>query len=388
MRIAFLLLACFLFLPLSGQKKWERMAGKFDRHYDRTNFEAALKDASKILDYSLVNLDSTDSRYARSNYYMAKAYVGLSDPEEAKSYILSAYELMAPNLAYDGTMVEVCRLYGEIETQLGYHKSAAYLLSRALEISLELYGTESLSYLLSLYAMANLEMAMAQWDLMVGVLTEALQIHERNFPLDAKYAEFANYMGLLFMNSERFQEAILYFNKSIEVYSTPGLKEDLTCANAHNNLGLIFYYRSEFEDAAEHFELAGAIYQKLTEGYSESFMMLLSNRASLYFAWEKDEMLHVSYLALGEYLERHGVRTDLSYIQGVENMANFYAVDGNFEKSEVCFLRAIETRKKMDPVDQEGLQRTILSLVEVCEDFNHLKKASYYREMANGDTAF
>ena len=108
MRIAFLLLACFLFLPLSGQKKWERMAGKFDRHYDRSNFEAALKDAYKIQEYSQENLDSTDRWYALSKFYMAKAYVGLNDLEEAKPYILIAYELMAPNLAYDGTMAEVC----------------------------------------------------------------------------------------------------------------------------------------------------------------------------------------------------------------------------------------------------------------------------------------
>ena len=166
------------------------------------------------------------------------------------------------------------------------------------------------------------------------------------------------------------------------------MKEDLGCANAHNNLGLIFYYRSEFEDAAEHFELAGAIYQKLTVGYSESYMMLLSNRASLYSTWEREKMLEVSYLALGEYLDKYGVRRDLSYIQGVENMANFYAIDGNFEESEACFLRAIETRKKMDPVDQEGLKRCILSLVEICEDFKHPKKASYYREMAEGDAAY
>jgi len=388
MRFVVIILASFLFLPLSGQKKWERMAGKFDKHYSQSNFEAALKDANNILEYSMENLDSTNSQYALSYYYIAKAYQGLEDAEGAKPYIRKAYDLLAPNLAYDGTMAEVSRLYGEIETQLGYQRSAAYLLSKSLEISLELYGTESLSYLQSLYAMANLEMAMARWDHMVDVLTEALQIHERNFPLDQKYAVFANYMGLLFMNSERFQEAILYFGKSLEVYSTPGLKEDLNCANAHNNLGLIFYYQSEFADAAKHFELAGTIYQKLTNDYSESYMMLLSNRASLYSTREKEEMLEVSYLALGEYLDRYGVRRDLSYIQGLENMANFYAIDGNFEKSEAFFLRAIETRKKIDPVDQEGLQRCILSLVEICEDFKHPEKASFYMEMAKEEIPY
>ena len=335
------------------------MCGKFEKHFDRSDFAAALDDAIGILEYSRENYDSIDGRSALSNFYVARAYEAMGDPEIAKPYIKKSHALLVPNMAYDEFTVEVALLYGRIETELGFHKSAGYHLSNALEISLDLFGPESLSYLQTLYAMAELEMAMARWDQMISILTDALQIHERNFPLDHAYALYANYMGLLFMNSELMQEAILYLNKALAAYQgralnkdralkkDHALKKDLTCANANNNLGLILYYQSDFEDAALHFDEAASIYRKLTKGYSENYMMLLSNRASLYEGWGKVSLRESSYSELGEYLDLHAGRSDLPYIQGLENMAAFQASAGNFMEAESFYLRAIEARKGM-----------------------------------------
>jgi len=359
MRIAFVILVCFLFLPLSGQRKWERMCGKFDKHYARSDFAAALEDAFGILEFSRENYDSTDGRSALSNYYVARAYEAMGDPDIAKPYIKNSHALLVPNMAYDEFTVEVSLLYGKIETELGFHKSAGYHLSNALEISLDLFGSESLSYLQTLYAMAELEMAMARWDQMISILTDALQIHERNFPLDQAYALYANYMGLLFMNSELMQEAILYLSKALAAYQGRTLKKgralkkdrvlkkDLTCANANNNLGLILYYQSDFEEAALHFEEAASIYRKFCNGYSENYMMLLSNRASLYEGWGKVSLRESSYKELGEYLDLYAGRMDLPYIQGLENMAGFHASAGNFKEAEAFYLMATEARKGM-----------------------------------------
>ena len=96
MRIIVIVLACFCLLPLSGQKKWEKLTGKFDRHYHRPDFEAALDDALDLLAYSRENHDSTGERYALSNFYAAKAYEALGDPEEAKPYIKIAHRLLTP----------------------------------------------------------------------------------------------------------------------------------------------------------------------------------------------------------------------------------------------------------------------------------------------------
>ncbi len=376
-----LFLALVFMLPLSAQK-WERLNRRFSLHYEQSEYTKALGNALKMMEYSGEKLDSSDIRFTMSNYAVAKAYEGLGDPVSAREYIRFAYVQLAPNIAYDENMAEVARLYGKIETALGYHNAAELVLLDALEMSMELDGTESLSYLLSLYALADLKMAQAQWNEMVGILIAALQIHERNIPMDLNYTVYANYLGLLFMNSERNQEAVLYLDKCLSVYTSGQLDEDLSCANAHNNLGLIHFYQSEFEQSADHFEHAGTLFMKLTEGYSENYMMLLSNRASLYYNWGKTDRIEESYRALAEYLDRYDERMDLPYIQGVENMANFHATAGNFEESEACFLRAIEARKRMDPVDREGLNRTFQTLISVCEELNQTEKAQYYRKMS------
>jgi len=374
-------MALLFTLPLSAQK-WERLNRKFNNHYEQSEYTKALDNAQKLLEYSGEKLDSSDTRFAVSNYAVAKAYEGLGDPVSARKYIRLAYVQLAPNIARNEQMAEVSRLYGKIETALGYHQAAEMVLTDALDMSADLDGTESLPYLLSLYAMADLKMAQAQWNEMVGILVEALQIHERNFPLDENYVVYANYLGLLFMNSEQYQEAILYLDKCLSVYTKGELDEDLSCANAHNNLGLIHYYQSEFEAATGHFEQAGSLYKKFAEGYSENFMMLLSNQASLYYSWGNPDKTEESYLALREYLENYGGRMDLSYIQGLENLANFYASVGNFKESEACFLQAIEARKSMNPVDREGLMRTLQALISVCEELHQDEKAQYYRKMS------
>lgn len=381
MRLAAIILACFFFLPLSGQRKWERLSRKFEKHYARPDFQAALDDAFRIQDYTRANYDSTDRRFALSSYYVSKAYEALGNAEQALPYIQDAYALLVPDLAYDENMIQVSLLYGKIQTGLGYHKSARVLISAAMEGSMELLGPESEAFLKALYALADLEMAMAHWEAFISLLTDALQIHERNFPLDHDYAIYANYMGLLFMNSELMQEAILYLNKSLSAYQPGVLKKDLTCANAHNNLGLIYYYQSKFEDAAGHFEAAASIYPGLTKDYSENYLMLLSNRASLYLSWEKPGETDASYAELETYLEKFSGNLDLPHIQGLENMANFYAERGSFDKAEAFYLRAIKARESMNPVDGVGLKRCINSLVLVCEEFNQTEKASYYLDM-------
>jgi len=111
-------------------------------------------------------------------------------------------------------------------------------------------------------------------------------------------------------------------------------------------------------------------------------MMLLSNRASLYYSWGDTLKTGESYHALGEYLEMHSERKDLPYIQAMENMANFHASVGNFEEAEAFFLKAIELRENMVPVNREALLRTINALISVCEDLNQPGKARAYRKLA------
>ncbi|MCK4991371.1 MAG: hypothetical protein KAS29_12825 [Bacteroidales bacterium] len=196
MRTIAFIIAIFLSLSLSGQK-WERLTQKFNLHSENAQFSEALGDALKALHYSRRKLDSTDVRFMLSYYNVALAYHGLMELEMAKMNIIMAYRLILPFFAYDPDHAEVCELYGRIETELGYHQTAASLLSSAREINLEVFGKESYEYTRSLYFMAELEMARSQWDQMAILLEEALDIHERNFLKDQDFARYANFLGLI-----------------------------------------------------------------------------------------------------------------------------------------------------------------------------------------------
>lgn len=327
-----------------------------------------LQDALKALRYTRKRLDSTDTRFARSNYNVALAYHGMSALDSARVHIRQAYDLMVPNLSYDPDFAEVCELYGRIETELGYHLSADRLLSSARDIKFQLYGRESYDYMRSLYYSAELEMARERWDRMVNIVEEALEIHENHFTKNRDYARFANFLGLIYMNNQLYDQSARNFYRALSVYDETDQEKDFTYGHVNNNLGLIYYYRSDFENAALHFEQAESIYQVLMEGYSENYMMLLNNLASLYFSWKKPELTQKAYLKLKKYLDSYPDKRDINYIQAVENMANYHAEVGEFQTSVEYYRWTIEIRQSMQPVDSLGLARIMVSLATVYFD--------------------
>ncbi len=367
MRTIAFIIAIFLSLSLSGQK-WERLTQEFNLHSENAQFSEALDDALKALRYSRRKLDSTDVRFMLSYYNVALAYHGLMELEMAKMNIIMAYRLILPFFAYDPDHAEVCELYGRIETELGYHQTAASLLSSAREINLEVFGKESHEYIRSLYFMAELEMARSQWDKMAILLEEALDIHERNFLKDQDFARYANFLGLIYMNNEQYPNSALNFEKALAAFREPGVVKNFTYGHVSNNLGLVYYYESDFENAALNFERADSIYLVLMEGYSENYMMLLNNLASLYYSWEKPDLAREAFQKLEEYMDRYPHRQDLNYIQGIENTAHYYSAIGELEISANYYRSAIETRRLVTPTDSLALARSMLFLAMVYDD--------------------
>ncbi|MCP4312273.1 MAG: CHAT domain-containing protein [Bacteroidetes bacterium] len=361
MRITVTILVCLLFLPLSAQK-WERLDQKFSQHFADEEYVGALKDAVKEVNYSVKKLDSTDIRYMHSYYNLARAYFSLDEPELAKSYVGIAYALMVPYYQRGADLGDVCELYGRIETELGFHETAASLLSYARDVKAEVYGTRSYEYLQSLYYIADLEMARSEWQQMVDVLAEALAIHEQHFLKNHEYARYANFLGLIYMNNGFNGEATDIFKRALSAYDQTGIEKDFPFGHANNNLALAYYYQSDFRHAAIHFERADSIYLILMEGYSENYMMLLNNLASLYYSWGKPELARGAYLELEQYLEKYPGHSDLNYIQGVENAANYYAEIGEAGNAEKYYIKAIELRHSATPVDHEELAGGILLL--------------------------
>lgn len=363
-RTWFISVLLLLAVPLIGQK-WERFTRSFNKHYSEFAYSEALDVALKALDMAEQRMDSSDVRFMLARYNVALAYYGLEDLVQAREHIAAAFGLMVPYFTYDPNHAEVCELYGRIETGLGYHKLAETYLSRARDIKEYLYGKESHAYVRSLYYQSELEMARAQWDRMAEVLEEALGTQEQHLLVDQEYARYANYLGLIYMNNGYNDHAADNFKRAISAYDLTGIKKDFPFGHASNNLALLLYYDGDFEGAAWHFTRADSIYQILLEGYSENYMMLINNMASLFYSWEKPEQALEAFLKLEVYLEKYPDHRDLNYIQAVENTANYYAETGDVRKSENYYKRAIELRNSAFPTDVNELAGSMLLLASL-----------------------
>lgn len=361
MRYIGLILTCFLFLPLSAQK-WERLDQKFWKHFDDEAYVEAAKLAVREVNYSVNKLDTTDIRFMYSYYNLSLSYFSLDEFELAKSYVGRAYTLVVPYYERGKDMGKICELYGRIETELGYHETAASLLGYARDVNAEVHGQQSYEYLQSLYYIADLEMARSGWQEMVNVLDEALNIHEQHFLKNHDYARYANFLGLVYLNNGFNAEAAESFSLALSVYDETLIKKDFTFAHASNNLALAYYYQNDFDHASLHFERADSLYRILLDGYSENYMMLLNNLASLYYSWVKPDLAREAYLKLELYLALHPDHVDLNYIQGIENAANYYAETGEAEKAEKYYRQTIELRRYANLVDRDELAGSIILL--------------------------
>ena len=376
MRCMILFLALSFSVPLCGQK-WERLDQKFREHYDNYEYVEALKDAVKEVNFSVKSLDSTDLRHMVSYYNLALAYHGLEELELAKSYLGTAYRLMVPFYSAHGAeFANVCELYGRIETELGYHETASNFLTYARDVKAAVFGKESYEYMRSLYFIADLEMARSGWEQMVAILVEALDIHEQHFVKNHDYARYANFLGLIYMNNGYNPEAAESFKMALSAYEEAGIEKDFPFGHANNNLALVYYYQSDFEMAAFHFERADSIYRVLMEGYSENYMMLLNNLASLYYSWDKPDLAREAYLDLEQYMELYPDPQDINYIQAVENTADYYAEVGELETAEKYYKQAIELRRSQIPVDQEELAGRLLLLAYLYREGSRTELAS------------
>jgi len=369
---------------LHGQK-WERLNEDFAAHAEAEAWVKAGEVAARQVNYCVDHLDSTDLRFMLSYYNLGQAYYGMDNLQYAKGYLAMAYKLMVPFYTLHGKeLADVCTLLGKVETRLGYHESAASFLTYARDMHLALFGKASRQYIGSLYNLAELEMARSDWESMTETLAEALELHDRYFPKDSEFARYANYLGLIYMNNGGNSEAVATFTWALESYDGQDTPVDYTYAHISNNIGLGYYYLSQYAPAARYFEQADSAYQLLLGEYSENYMMLLNNLASLYFSWDKPERAGLAYRKMEQYLEDHPRAADLNYIQALENAASYHAETGEPGAAEKFYKQAIRLRKENAPGDPRQLAGAMLLLARLYAESGRSDLAHPLSEEAYG----
>ena len=216
----------------------------------------------------------------------------------------------------------------------------------------------------------------------------AMEIAEKENGRDTEYAKLCLFVGFSFEKINKKDEAIDYYNQSIEVYqSTPnGLTEEYygTCLNKlagiyvseeqfgiaislytealestknvfgteHpsygnylSNLGELYYYMGEYEDALPLFVEALEC-TRISRGKSHSeYSIRLHNLALLYNSMDEFEK------ALPLYLESLLITENLvgnkhpEYASGLNNLAGLYKDMGQYEKAQSLYNEALEIIK-------------------------------------------
>lgn len=131
-----------------------------------------------------------------------------------------------------------------------------------------------------------------------GMDSVAIEKFKKAISLDKKYSEAHNYLGKLYMDNERWDEAIDQFEKALEnyLYDTPSYalynmgwayysKKDYNRALAQyrevirsdpqtllmpqimKNIGLVYYDQNNLAEAAHHFEKSVAMDSTLFDAY-------------------------------------------------------------------------------------------------------------------------
>ncbi|CAF1200415.1 unnamed protein product [Rotaria sp. Silwood1] len=87
---------------------------------------------------------------------------------------------------------------------------------------------------------------------------KAKDLYEVNVPdiSDPKYTYVYNKLGLIYTNLKNYNQALLYYNLSLETKSNETLNDYVTISNIHNQIGKIFYQQEKFDKALEKFQYA------------------------------------------------------------------------------------------------------------------------------------
>ena len=161
----------------------------------------------------------------------------------------------------------------------------------------------------------------------IDFLTQAIKIKES----PAAY----NNIGLAFLKTKKYDEAIKNFKNSIEL--------DSSFFQAYNNLGIVFRELKKFNDAIEHFKNAN----KINKYYYESF----NNIGNTY----KD---------LGNFKKsvenyKKAIFLNNNYADAYFNLGVIYQENNNYDEAKNCYLKVKKIDQNFNYIDGKILHNNM-----------------------------
>ncbi len=244
------------------------------------------------------------------------------------------------------------------EPQLAYE-----YLHKALELSEQLYGKESLDW-------ADTAASLLIWNLENNQLGKAL---ERGMESRAVYkkllgenhqktARIHNIMGIVHKRTKNLDEANKYFQKALDIYLNVFGDKHLNIARVYNNLGTICSLKGDYGKASQYLQKSLSI-DLLVVGKENIHTAMTYMNLGVMFKRIKDSAQAKIYLQKVINFQE----SDKSYgliTKGYVSLGQLYHDEGNLEAAEAHFREAI-ARQQKDKT--EDIQTTVVAYLGLAD---------------------
>ncbi len=220
--------------------------------------------------------------------------------------------------------------------------------------------------------------AKSQTDSALARTQEALQLFEKRGSLS--YAAKAyNLMGKVAFSRNKWEESILFYEKSISLYQI--VMDSLGLATGYNNIAVVHYIRGRYAEALDYQEKARQIREALRDfrGIADSY----NNIANIY----RDQGYYTD--ALKYYYRASQIQQSLGDQQGLasvyNNIATIYYARSQYAEALQYYQKALSLWESLG--EQRGLSYAYQNIANIYSDqgyydqaLNYYQKALYIRQ--------
>lgn len=164
---------------------------------------------------------------------------------------------------------------------------------------------------------------------------KAKDLYEINIPsrFSPKYTYVYNQLALIQTKLEVYNQAILYYNLSLQTKSEETLNDYVTISNIHKEIGKILYRQNKIREALEKFQYALNI-----------------------------QLEHLS-------------STDLSLIDTYDLLAMVYEENEDYQTALEYYQKQLEIQEELSEIEQSDLATTHFKIAICLEELNQLNEA-------------
>ena len=164
-------------------------------------------------------------------------------------------------------------------------------------------------------------------------------------------ASMINNIGLNYNYQSNYEEALIYYKKSLKIYEEIGDKKGI--ATASNNIGLNYNYQSNYEEALIYYEKSLKVYEEIGDkkGNSDTY-----NNIGL-ILHEQDNFKEALIYYKKSLKIKEGIGDKKGMSSCYNNIGLIYNDQGNYEKALIYYKKSLKIEEELG--NEKGIAETL-----------------------------